>query len=119
MIDGVATLRAYINRRGEEDRAGNILYAGEAHGALDDLAARCEEAERERDKQAHLHGLDHSLADQWLARAEAAEADAARLRESLLAVCRTKFSEGQTPFQVEQMFHLIANAALSATKEPA
>jgi hypothetical protein len=39
--------------------------------------------EDQRDSLKHLHALDHSLADQWLARAEAAEAERDRLKAAL------------------------------------
>lgn len=47
------------------------------------LRARVAELEREVEKQTGLHQLDHSLADQWLRRAEAAEAKVKELERAL------------------------------------
>lgn len=48
----------------------------------------------------------------------AVTAERDRLRAALLDICRTNCHPAQTPFQVEQMFHAMANAALAdCTKE--
>jgi len=51
---------------------------------IDSLQSALQVAQQERDKEAYLHKLDHSLADRWLERAKKAEGgdarDAARYR---------------------------------------
>lgn len=51
---------------------------------LDSAADTLERIAGERDKEQHLHKLDHSLADQWQERAEKAEAD----RDAAIAALR-------------------------------
>ncbi len=49
------------------------IWAQSRSDEIADLRAKLAAAERELEKERHLHQLDHSLADQWQAKAEAAE----------------------------------------------
>lgn len=50
---------------------------------LEQLRSKVAELEAENARLDHLHKLDHSLADQWFARMETAEAQLAKVREGL------------------------------------
>jgi len=64
----------------------------------------------ENEKLTHLHNFDHSLADQWLARAEKAEAENERLR-----VAQAEINQGATQ-EIVRLQHIIdcANTPLMA-----